>query len=137
MKKTDIENENVMGTEETSAPAEDNKPVSEQVEEALDDMTTGTILTLRRPVMYNGEEIKELSFDFNKLTGDDAFNINAELEAIGKQVIVPSSSVDFLIRVARNACNKPVGVDFFKQISIVDFTKIQNRARFFLLGLAI
>lgn len=125
--------------DELKTTVEDNeeKSVSEQVEEVMDEMTSDRKpLVLRKPVMYNGEEINEISFDFNKLSGADALNIDSELRSMGKQVNVAATDADFLIRMARNACDKAVGIDFFKQISIVDFNKIINRARFFLLGIA-
>lgn len=115
----------------------EEKSVSEQIEDTMDEMTSDRKpLVLKKPVMYNGEEIKEISFDFNKLTGADALNIDSELKSMGKQVNVAAMDADYLIRMARNACDKAVGIDFFKQISIVDFNKTISRARFFLLGLA-
>ena len=110
--------------------------MEEQVEQALEDMTEGAKFKLRRPVMYNGEEITELTFDFEKLSGDDQLKIEAELAARNIQIVTTYSSGEFLIRMARNACEQSVNVDFFRKLSIVDFNKIESRARFFLLGLA-
>lgn len=115
----------------------EEKSVSEQVEDTMEEMTFDSKpLMLKKPVMYNGKEIREISFDFDKLTGADALNIDSELRSMGKPVNVAAMDADYLIRMARNACDKAVGIDFFRQISIVDFNKIIGRARFFLLGLA-
>lgn len=113
---------------------DEEKTVKEQVDEIMDDMTSSTEMILRKPIMYNGSEITKISFDFNKLTGADALNIESELNSMGKQVITATSSAEYLVRVARQACEQAVGVDFFKLLSIVDFNIIITKARFFLLG---
>ena len=46
------------------------------------------------------------------------------------------NDANYLILMAVKACTKPVGRDFFNKISIVDFERIKNRARFFLAGVA-
>lgn len=43
------------------------------------DTSVENVLHLSKPVLYNGEEITELAFDFDKLTGADALNIEEEL----------------------------------------------------------
>ena len=46
------------------------------------------------------------------------------------------NDANYLILMAVKACTKTVGRDFFNKISIVDFERIKNRARFFLAGVA-
>ncbi|MGN0444248.1 MAG: hypothetical protein ACI4F5_06520 [Acutalibacteraceae bacterium] len=93
-------------------------------------------ITLKKPVEYNGETYKELSFDFDKLTGADAIAIEDELQALGKQALIPAYSSPYLIRMAVLACDKPIGDDFFNLVSISDFNIVKNAARSFLLGTA-
>lgn len=128
--------EDIKATKDTEL--EDN--IDEMVEKELDDMTntsTESVYHLKKPVLYNGEEISELSFDFESLTGADALNIEEQLASRGK--VMYSSAINdanYLILMAAKACTKSVGQDFFNRISIVDFERIKNRARFFLMGLS-
>ena len=46
------------------------------------------------------------------------------------------NDANYLILMAVKACTKTVGRDFFNKISIIDFERIKNRARFFLSGVA-
>lgn len=89
---------------------------------------------LKKPVEYNGETYEELNFDFEKLTGRDGLNIEAELKAQGITVMVPAFDSAYLIRLAAKACDKPIGADIFDNMSIADFNKIKSAARSFLLG---
>ena len=89
--------------------------------------------TLSRPIVYNGVEYNTLSFDFDKLTGAAALNIEAELSALGKPAIVPSFSGEYLIRMAAKACTAPIGAEFFNIIPIADYNKIISVARNFLM----
>jgi len=107
-----------------------------EAEKNFDDMTdTGKEpFKLRKPVLNNGEELKELTFDFEKLTGADSLEIQAELDAIGKTAAVPAYSSEYLVRMAIRACEQDVDIGFFKRLSIVDFNKIMMRMRFFLIA---
>lgn len=111
--------------------------VEKIVDETLDDMTNTSVenvYRLKKSVMYNGSEITELSFDFEKLTGADALNIEEQLAAKGKLPYAGAvNDANYLILMAAKACTTPVGADFFNRISIVDFERIKSRARFFLL----
>ena len=88
---------------------------------------------LKKTVKYNDETYEKLYFDFDKLTGEDALNIEAELSALGKSAPIPALSGEYLVRVAAKSCTKPIGADFFKLISIRDFNLIIGAARGFLL----
>jgi hypothetical protein len=58
----------------------------------------------KRPFEYQGKTFNELTFDWGKLTGRDGLAIENELQQIGKAVIVPTFSGDYLIRMAARAC---------------------------------
>lgn len=124
----------------TNIDLEKTENVDELVEKELATMentSVENVLHLTKTVMYNGEEVTELAFDFDKLTGADALNIEEELVARGKTMYYGAiNDANYLIRMAAKACTKPVGMDFFNRISIIDFERIKNRARFFLSGVA-
>lgn len=126
--------------EKTNIDLEKTENVDELVEKELATMentSVENVLHLTKTVMYNGEEVTELAFDFDKLTGADALNIEEELVARGKTMYYGAiNDANYLIRMAAKACTKPVGMDFFNRISIIDFERIKNRARFFLSGVA-
>lgn len=124
----------------TNVDLEKTENMDELVENELEDMTNTSvenILHLTKPVLYNGEEVTELAFDFDKLTGADALNIEEELSSRGKPMYFGAiNDANYLIRMAAKACTKPVGMDFFNKVPIIDFERIKNRARFFLSGTA-
>jgi len=93
-----------------------------------------TRIELSKGQIYNGAQFKMLDFDFEKLTGADGDNIEAELQAMGKTVIVPALSGDYLMGMAARACVQPVGADFFKQLPLKDYNKVRAAARNFLLS---
>ena len=121
----------------TNVDLEKTENMDELVEKELATMentSVENVLHLTKTVMYNGEEVTELAFDFDKLTGADALNIEEELVSRGKTMYY--GDANYLILMAAKACTKPVGRDFFNKISIIDFERIKNRARFFLSGVA-
>ncbi|MCH5195957.1 MAG: hypothetical protein J1F28_04550 [Oscillospiraceae bacterium] len=90
---------------------------------------------LKKPVTYNGIEYTELTFDYEKLTADDALNIEDELLAIGRfSTVDPAFYAPYLIRMAARACTEPIGVDLLRKLSFGDFHKIRNRTKYFLLN---
>ncbi len=111
----------------------DNKEFDTAVEEAQNADSLFTY-TLKKPVTYNGNTIETLSFDFDKLTGEDAIKIEDELNRLGTPVISPTFSGEYLIRMSARACTTPVGADLFKSMSLFDYNKIRSKARSFLLS---
>ena len=124
---------------ENAADIGKTKKVSEQVEDALEELTeTDSVKTfkLSKPIMYNGEEITELAFDFEKLTGTDGIETERSLKRRGISIFGhPASDVDYVINMAARACTRTVGTDIFANMSITDFNKIRTNAYFFLLRL--
>ncbi len=95
---------------------------------------TGTYVhTFRTPFTYEGKTFSSVSFDFDRLTGNDALAIEAEMQAMGKPVIIPSLSGDYLIRMAARACSEQVGADFFGTMPLREYQAIRSKARNFLL----
>lgn len=87
----------------------------------------------RKPFEYQGKVYNELTFEWSKLTGKDGLAIENELQQLGKAVIVPTFSGEYLIRLAARACTVPVGADAFENMPIADYNKIRSAARSFLL----
>lgn len=90
-------------------------------------------IELKKPIMYNDKEYKTLSFDFETLTGNDGMAIEEELGQLGKAVLVPALSGEYLVRMAARACTQKVGSDIFALLSIREYNQIRTAARSFLL----
>lgn len=92
--------------------------------------------TLKKPVSYNSEEITELEFDFDKLTGKDALEVENELMRLGKLAIYTQlQNINYIMAMAARACTKPIGTDLFAFLSIADYNEIRNKTQLFLLGI--
>jgi hypothetical protein len=100
--------------------------------EALKDGAPQYVHYFRKPFEWEGREHTKLEFDFEKLTGGDALAIENELAMKGIQVITPTFSSPFLIRMASRACG--LGVDAFEAMTIRDYNQIRSKARNFLLS---
>ena len=114
-----------------------------EIEAAMAEAVNGTdqfTRTLRKPVHFEGEVFETLTFDFGRLTAADSLNIEAELAAMNRVVIVPEFSGDYLLRMAMRACTnrrkdgRKLGIDFFQALSLGDYVKIRGKARSFLLA---
>lgn len=101
------------------------------IEEAASSIQT---VTFRKPVKYAGKEYTELSFDFSKLTGQDALSIENELSNQSKNSGLPAMNSEYLIRLAARACTENVGSDIFAAyMSMSDHLEVIKLARSFLL----
>ena len=95
-------------------------------------------ITLRRPIKYDGHEIKELHFDFDMLTGQDSREVQRELNRKGISVLVQSVSEEFMRPMAARACTdempdgRKIGADIFDYMAVGDVNKILARLRRFL-----
>ncbi|MBR3767526.1 MAG: phage tail assembly protein [Clostridia bacterium] len=90
-----------------------------------------------KPFTFEGKTYKELSFDFDGLTGADSLAIESELSSLGKVVITPEFSGEYLIRLAVRACSEKVGADVFTAMPLRDYNKIRGKARSFLMNAAL
>lgn len=139
-----------MSTKKNTAPVE-AEVVSGEPNTVIDDQeyeaameearTSASAFTyeFKNPFTFEGETFKKLSFDFDALTGKDSLAIESELTALGRPVIVPELSGDYLIRMAMRACTTTrkngmkLGVDAFAAMPIAAYIKIRSRARSFLM----
>lgn len=101
--------------------------------EQTDGISGTTTIHLRKPFTYEEHTFEELTFDWNRLTGEDALAIEDEVQALNKAVIVPVFSGEFLVRMAARACVERIGQDVLRALPIADFNKVRNAARSFLL----
>ncbi len=88
---------------------------------------------LKKPLIYDDKTYTELTFEWDTLTGNDALSIEIEMQQLGKPLIVPTFSGEYLIRVAARACTVPIGSDAFLKMPIADYNRIRSAARSFLL----
>lgn len=102
-------------------------------EAAQDDANLFTF-KFRKPFEYEGKTYTELKFDFEKLTGADSINIEAELQAKGVAIFAPAFSAPYLIRMCARACTESVDYKFFEAMRLKDYVSIRSKARNFLLS---
>lgn len=133
--------ENIIANELDELTDEENKAVDDAAEKIKNDIMTPDGVwkcKLSKPITYNGVEYSELTFNFGKLTGADALNVEDELTAKGKPVFMnETANTPYLILLAARACEEHVNSDAFRSMSIIDFNRIKNKARLFLLGVAV
>ena len=79
------------------------------------------------------KSVTELTFDFGRLTGKDSLDVEAELQALGRPVVVAEMSGNYLIRMAARACTEKIGADSLIGLPLPDFNRIRTRVRSFLL----
>lgn len=115
-----------------SNPIIDPKEFAAAEQEAAES-TSAVTVQLSHPVAYENGIYQELSFDFDKLTGEDSLSIENELQAQGKFVVAPTFSGEYLVRMAARACTAKVGQDLIRALPISDYNRIRSAARSFLL----
>lgn len=104
-----------------------------QAEKEKDSVSTFKLI-LKKPFVWEGNEYKELDFDWSELTGEEFLNIESEVNAEGYAVITPEFSTVFLVYMAVRGCKQPIGTDAIKKLPIGPFNRIRSRARSFLLN---
>ena len=102
---------------------------TDDIEKAL----TRFVYKLNKKVSYNEKEYDSLEIDFSPLTGRDAREIKNELARLNINVIIPTFSDDYLVRVICKAAKENIGADFLDHVSMYDYNNLIARARAFLL----
>lgn len=117
---------------------ETKQEVAEQAEKATGNVTdsdtpTGAYIhKFQKPYTYEDKTYTELTFDFEKLLGEDLVAIENEMAAVGEFALSPEISTSFLYRLAARAAG--VGSDVIVNLPIRDFGKIKNKSRDFLVS---
>ena len=81
--------------------------------------------------VHEGKTYTEIVFDFEKLTGADFLAIEAEMTAMGKPLIAPEFSGDFMLLMSSRASG--VASDVLQAMPLTDFKRLHSKARSFLL----
>lgn len=87
-------------------------------------------MKLKKPVHFEGEEIKELDLDLDSLTGKDMIAAQKEIQSM--DVPVQEFNKEYLAVVAAKACGRPT--DLIPLLGIKDFSFITVQVQNFLLG---
>ena len=87
-----------------------------------------------KPFTWEGKTYESLTFDFSGLTGEDSLAIENEMLSLGKALIVPEFSGEYLLRMAARACRENIGTDALKHLPMFHYNRIRSRARSFLLS---
>jgi len=90
-------------------------------------------ITLKKPVKYDGEEIKEVELNLEEMTGKDLADTENDYVALGGNPAFGSLSLKFNQCLAARAMKQPV--DIFESIGLVDSNRIQMEIQHFLLDL--
>lgn len=99
--------------------------------EAAEEAPSAYTHVFSKPFNWMGKKYHELDFRWDELTGADFIAIENELLALGKPVITPEFSSEFLMRMASKSCG--IGSDAFLTMPFGDFNKIRSAARNFML----
>lgn len=90
-----------------------------------------------KPFSYEGKTYEEMTFDWGNLSGEDSLAIENELQQLGKIVVTPEFSGEYLVRMASRACATKIGSDVICAMPLKDFNKIRAKARSFLMSTAL
>ena len=118
---------------ETMETAVDDQEFARAEQEA-EHSTEVYVHTFRTPFTYCGKTYDKLTFHFGKLTGADSLAVEDELQLLGKAVIVPVFSGQYLTRIAARACQEKLDVLAFKSMPIKDYNQIRSYVRSFFLA---
>ena len=91
---------------------------------------------LSNPFAYEGKVYEEFTFNWGKLTGQDSLSIESELQTLGKVVISPEFSSEYLVRMAVRACSVKISSNLISALPLRDYNRIRSKARSFLLATA-
>lgn len=98
--------------------------------------TNEYIHKFEKPFTYEDKTYEHLIFDWSKLSGNDYLSIENEMAAIGKVLVTPEFSGEFIVRMAAKACTEKIGSDVLCALPLGDFNKIRGKARSFLINSA-
>jgi hypothetical protein len=92
------------------------------------------VLQLTRPIMINGEEVKELKYDFDGMTGRDKVNVGKRIKQDGIPVSVEELDTDYhmyLFAGAVTKANADIDISDVMRLSAKDIQKGAALARNF------
>ncbi len=125
MKKNNAENNEIISADEFAVAEKEAKE-----RQGFDTYTH----KFRKPFTYEGKTYEDLTFEWDKLSGNDYLAIEGEMAALGKVLIAPEFSGDFIVRMIAKACTEKIGSDIIGAMPLCDFNKIRKEARSFLMN---
>ena len=91
-------------------------------------------LKLRKPIMVDGEEIKEIPYDFENMTAKDKINASKKMKTSGTMISVEELDSDYhlyLFAEAATKANSKIDISDIMRISAKDAHKASSAARSF------
>ena len=88
------------------------------------------IITLRKPIKLNGEDVNVLDLELDKITPQDIIDSENEVIRASNMPVVLDFNRDFCITIAGKALNMPP--ESLKLMHVKDFNKIISEVRNFL-----
>ena len=88
------------------------------------------IIKLRKPVIKNGEEVKELTLDLENITPQDIIDAENEVIKSTNMPVVLDFNREFCITIAAKSLE--LAPESLKHIHVKDFNKIVSEVRNFL-----
>ena len=89
------------------------------------------IYKLREPITYNGKTYEEISLNFMALKGKDMIAIEDDMDELGKNILSPELSSEFIGRLAAKASGVPF--EALMELPYREFTNIKGHTRNFML----
>ncbi|WP_410495816.1 phage tail assembly protein [Cellulosilyticum sp. ST5] len=90
------------------------------------------IITLKKSIKYDGQEVKELELDLEALTAQDILDAEAELAAERKTPPIKEFDKSYLAIVGAKAAKVPT--DMVKLLGAKDFTNLTMQVQNFLIA---
>ncbi|MCY9764732.1 phage tail assembly protein [Paenibacillus alvei] len=90
--------------------------------------------TLIKPIVFQGEEVKEIQLDLDSLTGEDIIYADRQFllsNEMNQGITVKETTKEFLMFVGARAAKQPG--ELFYRLSAKDFSRVTLRVQNFLL----
>jgi hypothetical protein len=122
-----------MSIENTKKAAESETAETSVITEVKESSVDTFTCKLTKPFSWMDKTYDELHFDFSTLGGEDAVNIMAAIQALGKSAAFPVWSMDYQYHLAAKANSEKLGADAILKLPLKDFNRITTAARNFLM----
>ena len=86
----------------------------------------------KQPREWEGQTYESLTFEWDKLTGEDFLTIEHDMNLRNRAVVSAEFSGEFLLQTAVKACREKPDDRFLCKLPIAVFNRIRNGARDFL-----
>lgn len=92
----------------------------------------GKILKLKKPIMINGEEKKEISYDLEAVTAQDKINASKNFKKAGNAMSFQETDPDYhlyLFAEAAKKCDGSIDISDILRLSAKDSVKAEEAVR--------